>query len=355
VSPVILYAEVPCFYAAVERALDPSLADRPVIVGGDPRRRGVVQDATEDARALGVAPGMTMQEALQRCPRARALRTHMPRYRETARRVRALLLRRIDRLEAEGLHGAYLDVGEAGEPARAVALGLHALVQAELALPLRIGLASNKLVARLAAEDAGEAGVREVAAGDEAGFLAPLPVSRLPGVGRHTEERLAQLGVRRIGELAALGRGPLEAALGNRGLELLGLARGQGESRVRGERFPGSLSQEATLDGEETDLAALAEQLERLARSLEAALQLHGIAARRVVLKVRYADFETTTRSTTVAHAVAAAAELAAVAQGLLARTQAGLRPVRLLGIGLAAFTRVRRDDRQLELFPRPS
>jgi DNA polymerase-4 len=326
-----------------------------VIVGGDPRRRGLVQDATADAMANGVLPGMTMEEALQRCPRARAIRTHMPRYREAAQRVRACLRRRVERFEADGLSGAYLDISDLDEPAQALAESLQRAVGAELRLPLRMGIASNKLLARLAAE-AEVAGALEIKPGAEAEFLNGLPVARLPGVGRHTEERLAQLGVRQVGELAAIDPAILGEAIGHRrGLELHALAHGQGDSRVRGDRYPGSLSQEATLGGAETDLMVLTEQLDRLAHGLEGALRLQGIAARRVVLKLRYADSQTTTRSRTLSHSVSTAAEIALVARGLLERTRAGDRPVRLVGIGLSAFSRARKDDRQLDLFPRRS
>jgi DNA polymerase-4 len=178
-------------------------------------------------------------------------------------------------------------------------------------------------------------------------------VTRLPGVGRHTEARLVELGARTVGQLAALGRPALEAALGNRGLELLALARGQGPSGLRAERFPGSLSQEVTLDAPEADLAVLAARLSELARRLEAALQLQGIAAGHVALKLRYADGETVRRSQTLERGVGDAEGIEGVAAGLLARTEAGRRTVRLLGIGLASFAPARRDDRQLELFPR--
>src|SRR5208337_4950833 len=159
-------------------------------------------------------------------------------YREVARQVRACLRRRVERFEAEGLSGAFLDLSDLDEPAHVFAESLRHSVGAELRLPLRAGIAPNKLLARL---------------GAEAQFLNALPVARLPGIGRHTEERLAQLGVRRVGELAAIDTAILAEALGHRrGLELHALAHGQGDSRVRGERYPGSLSQEATLSGVET-------------------------------------------------------------------------------------------------------
>lgn len=349
----VLYAEVPCFYAEVERALDPALAERPVIVGGDPRGRGVVAEATADARAAGVALGMTMQEALQRCPRARALRTNMARYREASQRLRACLRRVAGRLEPDGLAAAYLDAGGLAEAADATAERLCAAVRQEMRLPLRIGIASNKLLARLAAEEAGPGGTRELRPGEEERFLHALPVSRLPGVGPQTETRLRELGARTVGELAALGRGVLEAALGNRGLELLALARGHGSAEIRAGRFPGSLSQETTLETPETDLAVLGGRLVDLARKLEGTLRLEGLAARRVALKVRYLDGETVTRTETQPRGVADADALEAITGGLLRRTDAGRRPVRLLGIALAGFQPARPEDRQLELFPR--
>jgi DNA polymerase-4 len=352
-SRVVLYAEVPCFYAAVERADDPALLERPVIVGGDPRRRGMVQEASFDARAAGVVPGMTVEEALQRCPRARALRTRMARYRELAQQLRAVLRRRIERLEAEGLGAAYLDPSGLGEAPAQLADDLRRAVESGLRLPLRVGIASNKLVARLAAEEAGERGSREVTVGDEAAFLGPLPVTRLPGVGPSTAAKLAELGAKSVVELVALGREPLERALGNRGLELLTLARGVAPAEVRGARAPQSLSLEETLDAPQLDPAALRRQLAELAGRLEAMLRVHGLAARRMTLKTRYDDGETVTRSQTLVHGLSAAADLEAAGAELLGRTEAGRRPVRLLGMALAQLQRGRRDDRQLDLFSR--
>jgi nucleotidyltransferase/DNA polymerase involved in DNA repair len=351
----VLYVEVPSFYAAVERAIDPSLAGRPVLVGGDPRRRGVVQDASAEARAAGVEIGMPLQEALQRCPRARPVRTNMRRYREASLRLRACLRRAADGIEADGLQGAYLDGAGLVASPHAVAEKLREVVASELGLPLRVGIAGNRLLARLAAEEAGESGVVEVPDGSEAAFLHPLPVSRLPSVGPQTRSRLAELGVGTVGDLAGLGRGPLEEALGNRGLELLALARGHASAAVRSERFPGSHSQEATLDEPSRELPVLLDRIAALARGLEAALRLQGLAARRVAIKVRFADGETVSRSETLSHAVSAAAEIQEAAARLLDRTPAGTKPARLLGIGLSSFHRGRREDRQLELFPRRS
>ena len=354
----ILYADVPAFYAEVERAAHPELAGRPVIVGGDPRKRGLVQAATPDALAAGVREGMAVVDALARCPRARALRTEMPRYREMDKRLRACLSRAAERLEPAGLGAAFLEAEcPPGAAARSSALQaaarvLRESVAGELRLPLRVGAGPVKFIARLAAEEAGEASFLAIEAGDVAAFLGKLPVSRLPGVGPNTAARLAELGASTVAELVALGRGPIERELGNHGLAVLAAAMGRGDDRLRAASHPQTLSQEVTLREGELDRAVLGEQLRLLADRLERALVLEGLAARRLVLKVRYADGERITRSVSLEHGVVATGrELLDRAAVLLERTQAGSRPLRLLGLAVSGLARPRREDRQLSLF----
>jgi nucleotidyltransferase/DNA polymerase involved in DNA repair len=351
VSRAILFAEVPSFYAAVARSDDPSLAGRPVIVGGDPRKRGLVQAATEEAMAAGVSVEMPVLQALKLCPRARAVRTDMARYREVSRRLFACLRRGVDRLEAFGLGAAYFDLSGAKISPEAIAKPLRDRVREELALPLRVGIGSGKFVARLAAEEAGEGGVRRIAPGEEAAFLRPLPVTRLDGVGRKTAAALAELGARAIGDVVDLGRERLEAVLGSHGLRIYACATGAGEEPVRAARHPQTLSRETTVEGESRDLGVLTPLLQELAHRLEAELRVHGLSAGRVALKVRYGDQVTTTRSQTLRSAASGAAEIHAVAVLLVGRTQAGSRAVRGLGIQLAKLIPTGEEDRQLELF----
>jgi nucleotidyltransferase/DNA polymerase involved in DNA repair len=348
---MLLYATVPGFYAEVERVANPGLAGRPVIVGGDPRKRGLVQSATPDALERGVVEGMPVREALERCPQGRALRTDMRRYRGVASRLRACFRRLTQRVEPAGLGSAFLETPRPEEAAEELAERLRQNVREELALPLRVGIAPAKFLAKIAAEEAGSRGILRIAAGEVAGFLAPLPVSRLPGVGTKTAAKLAELSVHTAGEVVALGRAALEEQLGNHGLAILGYAQGRDDARLRAAPHPRSLSQESTLDSDELDLPVIQERIEELARHLEAGLLLERLAAKRVTLKLRYADQEQTTRSRTLVRPVATAQDLAELAAGLLERTQAGIRPVRLVGLGVAALTRSRRDDRQLELF----
>jgi len=349
----LLYADVPAFYAEVERAANPGLGDRPVIVGGDPRKRGLVQSATPDAVAAGVAVGMTVIDALERCARARVLRTAMPRYREMDKRLRGCLARSALRLEPAGLGAAYLEALDAQPTTlEALARSLREAVASELRLPLRVGAGPVKFIAKLAAEEAGEARFLCVAPSRVAAFLAPLPVARLPGVGPNTAARLAELGAATVGQLVALGRGPIERQLGNHGLAILAGALGHGDDRVRAASHPQTLSQETTLRESELDRGALAEQLRAIAERLERALALEGLVAQRLALKVRYADGERITRSRSLEQGIASAAELLEAGLDLLGRTQAGTRPLRLLGLAASGLARPGRDDRQLPLFP---
>jgi DNA polymerase IV len=350
---VLLYATVPGFYAEVERSRDPSLRGRPLIVGGDPRKRGLVQSVSDDALAAGVAPGMPVIEALERCPQAKVRKTDMRAYREATARLRSCFRRVTEKVEPAGLDAAYLDVGGSDEAPEALAEHLRDTVRAELGLPLRVGVGPVRFLAKLAAEESGADGLLSVRPGDVRRFLDPLPVERLPGVGPRTRETLNALGAKRVGDLLALGRARLEEALGNHGRAIHEYAQGADESRVRPAPHPRTVSHESTLAAPEIDRATLEARLAELAVDVEATLARERLAAKRLVLKVRYGDDEETTRSRTVKHPLVDAAELAALATDLLARTQAGSRPIRGLGLAASALVRARRDERQLDLFAR--
>jgi nucleotidyltransferase/DNA polymerase involved in DNA repair len=352
VSRTLLYAEVPNFYAEFERASDPRLAGRPVLVGGDPRKRGVVKSATPDARAAGVSDEMPMQEALQLCPRARVIRTQARRYREAAARLHACLRRELERLEAASPGGAYLDASGIEESPLALARRLRERVAAELGLPLRVGIAPVKFVARLAAEESGDEGVRRVTEAELRGFLGPLRVERLPGVGAKTAARLVELGARSVAELAGLERDLLEERLGNHGRTIWALARGQDDSAIRPATHPRSLSQESSFESEEPDLMEISERLQGLAQTLAEALRLERLEARAVSLKLRYADRRAASRRRTLGRPTASAEEILAVADQLLRQGGAAGRPVHGVGIALSGLVRRRGDDRQLPLFP---
>lgn len=350
-SRSLVYADVPAFYAEVERARDPALAERPVIVGGDPRKKGLVQATTRDAVAQGVRVGMAMLDALELCPHARALRTDMGRYRDADKRLRTVVARAAERVEPAGLGAVYFEASAAHDALRTVVSSLRAGVAQELRIPLRVGAAPVKFVAQLAAEEAGVDGFLAIDRVALRGFLDPLPVSRLPGVGPNTAARLAALGIRTVAELLTAGREPVERALGNHGLAVLAAALGQGDDRIRAAAHPQSLWQEVTLTEDTVDRSRVLAPLRGLAERLERALALEQLSTRRLALKIRYADGERATRTLSVDRGLATAAELFGVALALLDRTQAGVRPLRLLGLGASALERPRQGERQLGLF----
>ncbi|MBW2312898.1 MAG: DNA polymerase IV [Deltaproteobacteria bacterium] len=348
----VLYAEVPGFYAEVERVEHPSLEGRPVLVGGDPRKNGTVQSATGEARGEGVTLGMPLIEALDRCPRAKVFRTDMPRYRDASARLRATLRRFIDRLEPAGLGAAYLDASGVARPAEEVAGDLVKSVREDLGLPLRLGISNAKFLARLVAEQGPEE-IARVVAGREQAFLAGLPLERLPGVGPTTAARLAGLGATTIGEVAGLERGRVEAELGVHGHTIWELAHGRDPARVQPAHRK-SLSQESSFAPEELDSSAILERLRMLGDGLATSLAREELRARRVTLKLRYVDGERVSRSCTVDAPLGSGAEIYDRAASLLGRTQAGSRPVRGAGIVLGGLAPVSKQDRQLDLFGRP-
>ncbi len=350
----ILFADVPSFYAAVERAQDPSLAGRPVLVGGDPRKRGRVQSATRDALAQGVEIDMPMLEALKRCPQARALRTDMARYREVSRRLLATYRDVVPRLEPFGLAAMYGELSgtDASDSDAALGEALRDAVRRELGLPVRVGIASGKFVARLAAEELEDEGFVRLRPEEEADFLAPLPVTRLDGVGRKTAASLAEFGAATIGDVRALGRDRLQEAFGVHGLRIYANAAGDGGEPIRATAHPQSISREATVRDESLDVGVLGDQLGGLAHQLEVELARQKLVAGKLTLKLRFADEgTTTTRTQTLASPVSGAAGLLRVAETLLARTPAGIRPIRSIGLQLAALAPDSERDRQLSLF----
>jgi nucleotidyltransferase/DNA polymerase involved in DNA repair len=351
VSRRLLYVEVPGFYAAVERAANPGLGGRPLIVGGDPRKRGIVQAATPDALEAGVEEGMQVLDALARCPRARALRTDMPRYREAAKRLRACLRRVSERLEPEGLGAAILEVTERLEPSSDLARGVREHLSAQMHLNPCVGVAPVRFVAQVAARESGSEGFRVVEPGEVARFLAPLPAQRLPGVGPNTLGRLNALGLRTAGDVALAGREVLEQQLGNHGLGIWAAAMGQGSDRVRTASHLRTVSQERTLPGGERDRSTLSQVLGTLSDRVAHHLELEGLETRRLILKLRFSDGDQITRTRSRDRALADPAELLVVAEELLERAEVGERALRLLGLSATRLTRRAEGDAQLPLF----
>ncbi|MHB8763243.1 MAG: DNA polymerase IV, partial [Deferrisomatales bacterium] len=306
----ILHVDMDAFYASVEQLDRPECRGRPVIVGADPREgrgRGVVAACSYEARACGVHSALPISQAWRRCPNGVYLRPRMARYIEVSEQVFGLLGRYTDLVEPLSIDEAFLDVTGSRRlfgAAEAIGREIKAEVRRVLGLVASVGVGPNKFVAKVASDLEKPDGLVVVGPGEAEVFLAPLPASRLWGVGPKTGERLARLGVRTIGDLARRRPEDLRASLGEAGEHLWRLARGIDERPVSAEGGAKSLGAEVTFDEDVADPAQVRRTLLGLADRVARRLRRRGLGARGVTLKLRYESFDTVTRSVTLAEAV---------------------------------------------------
>jgi len=348
----ILHCDLDCFYAAVHMRDDPSLRGRPVVVGGSPAGRGVVAAASYEARRFGVHSAMPAARAVRLCPDAVFLKPDFPRYRSESEKVFAIYRELTPLVQAVSIDEAYLDVTDHLDPlgsATAVAREIRRRVREERGLTVSIGVAPNRLVAKIASDFDKPDGLTVVRPEQVAAFLEPLPVRALHGVGPATEGALGTLGVRTVEDLRRVPLERLVERFGRHGQALWEHARGIDERPVRTHRERKSLGKETTFREDLDEVEAMERVIEELASDVAESLARRGIAGCTITLKVRYDDFTTVTRSETRALPVAEDAELARIAKGLLQKTEAARRPVRLLGV--TASKLVRSDRGQLLLF----
>lgn len=328
-----------CFYAAVHMRDDPGLRGKPVVIGGDPAGRGVVAAANYEVRKFGVHSAMPASRAKRLCPQAIFLKPDFPRYSRESEAIFAIYREYTPLIQTVSLDEAYLDVTEHLPPfetATALARDVRRRVREERGLTVSIGVGPNRLVAKIASDFHKPDGLTVVPPIKVLAFLAALPVRRLHGVGPATEQALAGLGVATVAELRERSREELVRRFGRHGEMLYHFARGEDERPVETHHERKSLGQERTYPQDLADLAAMEAEVERLAEKVAAGLLRRELAARTVVLKVRYGDFTTITRSASPGAAVVAAEAIARCARELLNTTEAPRRPVRLLGVSTA-------------------
>jgi DNA polymerase-4 len=351
----ILHVDLDAFYASVELLEDPSLAGKPVLVGGT-GPRGVVAAASYEARRFGVHSAMPMGRARRLCPQAVILPPRFELYGAKSRAVHEIFRSFTPVIEPIALDEAFLDVTgstfggsrrrDRGDtpcpPGRLLGSGpeigaaIRARVRAETGLTASVGVASNKLLAKLASDDAKPDGLLVVEPGTELAFLHPHPVRRLWGVGPATMARLERFGVETIGDLARLPEASLVDALGRaHGAHLHALAQGRDERPVEADRETKSIGQEETFPRDVADREALRREILRMAERVGSRLREHGLAGRTVTIKVRFPDFRTITRSSTAAEPFSGSAEMARLALALLDKvdTTGGIR---LLGVTMS-------------------
>ena len=335
----ITHVDMDAFYAAVEQRDRPELRGTPVVVGAHPKGRGVVSAASYEARVFGVTSAMPISRAARLCPHATFLPVDMEKYARESTRVMAILADFSPLVEAVSIDEAFVDLTGTetlwGPPLEAVRT-IKRRVRDETGLTASAGLAANKFVAKVASDLGKPDGLVVVEAGHEAEFLAPLPVERLWGVGRVTAKTLADLGIETIGQIQRLSARTLAARMGAHGGDLHDLAFGRDDRAVEPWSAPKSMGAETTFERDVSDRVrldtTLRSQAERVARELRA----ERLAAARVTLKLRFADFHTLTRSHT-ADPTQDGLEIYRRARTLLQRERL-VQPVRLIGVSAGAL-----------------
>ncbi len=289
----IAHVDCDAFYATIEKRDDPTLADKPVIVGGG--QRGVVLTACYVARTFGVRSAMPMFEARRLCPHASVVRPDMEKYARVGRLVRELMFKLTPLVEPVSIDEAFMDLSGTARlhgmsPAKALA-GFAGEVERALGITVSIGLASNKFLAKIASDLDKPRGFAVLGGGEAAAFLAAKPVTLIFGVGRIAQQRLARDGLRTIGDLQRAGESELRRRYGGEGARLFRLARGLDDRPVHAEREAKSISAETTFDRDIAEFRPLELRLWRLAEKVSARLKANALAGSTVTLKLKSADF----------------------------------------------------------------
>jgi len=347
----IMHIDLDAFFVSVEQVLNPELHDKPVVVGGKPDRRGVVAAASYEARAFGLHSGMPLTTAYHLCPQAIFIEGNFPRYRDASQRFMSILADFSPFLEPVSLDEAYLDAtgfesihGSIHQMAMAIKLR----TKDELGLCASVGIAGGKIIAKVASELSKPDGLLIVAEGEERSFLAPLPIAKLPGIGRKTEQILKGLGINTIGKLSTTPLSTLKSHLGVSGELLHRFANGIDDRQVEPPGAAKSISRETTFGKDTLNRSLLKATLRYLSERVGTDLRQRGKQARCVTLKLRYADFTTITRRQTLRQSDSSDRTIFKTGLQLLKRQLLQEKqPVRLIGIGVSNLIK---PGRQLDM-----
>jgi len=347
----IMHIDLDAFFVAVEQAEKPKLKGKPVVVGGRPDRRGVVASASYEARSFGIHAGMPLATAYRLCPQAIFIEGGFPKYRDASQKFMAILADFTPFLEPIGIDEAYLDVTGFESiygSIHQMALAIKQRIKEELGICASAGVASCKVVAKIASDLSKPDGLLEVASGDERSFLAPLPIAKLPGIGKKAERILRSLGINTIGKLSVTPLSTLKSHFGVSGELLRSYASGIDDRKVELPGAAKSISRETTFGKDTRDRSLLKATLCYLGERVGNNLRQQGKQARCVTLKLRYADFTTITRSQTLTQASDTDRTISDIGLKLLSKALAQEKqPIRLIGIGVSNLTE---PARQLDM-----
>jgi len=348
----IFHIDLDAFFVSVEQVLNPKLKGKPVIVGGDPERRGVVASASYEARPFGIHAGMPSAKARRLCPQAIFIRSHFSLYKDASAKFMKILGDFSPYIEPLGFDEAYLDVTGCEEPygsLQKLALAIKERINEELELTASVGIATCKVVAKIASDLCKPDGLLEIAPEDEQAFLNPLPIDKLPGVGKKTEHALKDIGVTTIGELASLPLDTIKRQFGATGAVIHSYAKGIDDRKVEAPGEAKSISQQLTFARDTLDRNFLEANLHNLCQEVCQELRSQNKKARCVAIRLRYADFKTITRQVILKEASNVTQVIFTKSQQLLNKALAQQeKPIRLIGIQISSLIG---EGKQLPMF----
>jgi len=350
----IAHIDMDAFFASVEQVRDPALQGKALIIGGEKTDlRGVVSTASYEARKFGVHSAMPLSEAKRLCPHGIFMRGNFEQYREASLNVRRVLETVTPMVEFASIDEAYMDVTGSqkifgGDDA--IGRYIKDEIRAATQLPCTLAITPNKLVSKIASDEAKPDGYIRIDSGQEAEFLAPLPLAKLPGVGPCTRASLESLGIRTIGGLAAAPLDKLLRAFGASGYDLQRRARGESSAGVVPLRRPKSISRETTFETDRRDWGAIERTIVYLAERAAQNLRQNRMEARCITLKVRYTGFETATFSHTLSEPTCLDGEIIRALNALVPKGKARRESVRLVGVALTSLSQ---NQHQISLFDR--
>ncbi len=346
-----MHIDLDAFFVSVEQVANPRLRGKPVVVGGQPDRRGVVAAASYEARKFGLHSGMPMKTASRLCPQAIFIEGSFAKYRAASREFMAILADFSPFLEPVGVDEAFLDVTgfeSLHGSVHQMATRIKQRIREELGLPASVGIAGSKIVAKIASDLSKPDGLIEVSPRAEAAFLRSLPIGKMPGIGKKTGLRLKSLGVKTIGELAAVPLATLKSHFGLYGELLHRHSRGIDPREVVPPAKAKSISRETTFARDSRHLKYLAATLHYLSERVGSKLRQRGRHARCITLKLRYADFTTITRNQTLKQSTDTDQAISTAGLELMKKALAkDKQPVRLIGIGVSGLVE---SGRQLDM-----
>ena len=359
----ILHIDLDAFYCAVEETRNPELRGKAFAVGGKPEERGVVASCSYAARRMGVRSAMPMGKALRLCPGLIIVSSRHSLYSEVSHQVMERLHDLTSLVEQISIDEAFLDISDIRELPESIARKLQARIHDELQLPCSIGIASNKLVAKIATEVGKSLALHEIKAmgevkppnavtivpfGEEAALLSPLPADMLWGVGPKTSTRLTELGIHTIGDIAKWPESEMIRMFGENGRDLARHSKGIDDRPITTERETKSISQEITFSRDVRDDKVLEKTVHEQSAEVARQLRKNDLAGSTVKLKIRWPDFTTLTRQTTFNHRTDQEDEIAKAALDLLKSVRKPNQAVRLIGVGV---TGIGQPIRQLGLW----